>query len=622
MLGLRGTIITALLFTLSASTAIVHAQSQETVATYSEKHPQITSIASYRDKIYFAGRWQDQAIVVRREKGDRFSTYSSRIGGQVSEVTYDHGTEKGFLFEDHAGSKALFSFSQNRWIPVPHDTTLKAISTPRTNYTTHDNTLFLNDNPKRKFRFPPPDRATFWKWTGVPAPMSELKAAIGQTCQIGRDIWFLIDYYDGEGQNGIGGLGLFDTVSRRFGVIRDPLLARCSKGTMLRKGDTLFILTASLYESGTSADKGLVVVDLKNMRISDIDTSPPMDGNRFTAGAVIGNSLWMATSNSIVRWNLDSDEWSSARVETVRTKGRIGLYVDRMAKVYDADRPSHYGLIRLDTLIQRESTPDSAELEYYWGESTYNQKTMEFHHFIEVQAAEPLTGWVRESDLNMLDTLGPDDRASGYPVSIYSDSSLTRPLSTFKFGAFKKLKHQAKEVEISVNSLWAKPDSLIPLFTTQSREWFTPKWRHFDRKHGTMEQMAFATFDSETVAPPDSFLAYDTVLVCRSGIDPYKEYHGLIYGTWLPEPDSPQPTGLALGIGDFDFSPTITLRDGKVYVYGKEASRGYTWQINTSEYTATFKLTGYAVQPVHPDAFQRIVIKYTLWVLNPHNDGQ
>jgi hypothetical protein len=595
---------------------------EEWIGHCSEKYPEISLITSYKGNVYFAGKWERQAVVVRYDNRGHFTAYTSDFRGPFKEVSYDNGKQRGLLFDRGIGTKGLFSFTLNKWIAIPHDSTFLACPDDERNYTTDGRTLFLNDNPKRTFKFPLPDRITFRRWRGTVLPLFDLEASIGESYQIGRYIWFMITYYDGEGQSGVGGLGLFDTVSKRFGVFRDSLLASCSSGRMVRKGDTLFILTTQSQESGIFSDRGLVVLDLKNMRIASVNNSPPMDGVTFSAGGFAGNTLWMATENAIVGWNLETNEWLSWRVESVRTEGKIGLYRDQMRTVPDEDHPS-YGPTRLDTLIQQETTSDSAVLKYYWDEKTYNRETEIWREFTEVRSERPVIGWTKESDFKMLDTLSAGDRASIYPVTIYSDSTLVQPFSTFKFGEFKKLAHHGDGVKAAVNSLWADPDSLVPLFTIQSQDSFAPQWRSIAKGYSNMEEMAFATFDSETIAVPDSFLAYDTVLVFKREVDPYLEYHDVLEAHWLPFDESHSPSGIQFGVeGDYD-NLSISIRDSAIWVDNRKVSIGYTRRIRLSECTATMTLLGYTIQPGSGgNAFEELIIKYTLWITNSHQNDE
>jgi hypothetical protein len=98
--------------------------------------------------------------------------------------------------------------------------------------------------------------------SGFSCPSCLPEEHIGPSQMVGPLLWFGKSFIDGEGSTGIGGVGYFDTTSRKFMMLRIPEAEEYSASALLVEGNTLWIGQA--YNSSCSSDMsgGLLRVDL------------------------------------------------------------------------------------------------------------------------------------------------------------------------------------------------------------------------------------------------------------------------------------------------------------------------------------------------------------------------
>ncbi len=320
-----------ILMLILLGTSLVYAGRE---AEYSDKYPKLTFMTAHHDKIYFAGIWNRNLVVVIYDANGQFTTYISRLARDlyamnIGRVTYDdNGTHEGILFSVDQEAVGMFLLDSSKWdraVDIPRAT--KVYSEEDPTYMTSDWKKSMISAPDNKSGFPSPSYITYQKWRGSVQLDYEMGGLIGESCKIGKDIWFLIDFYDGEGSTGVGGIGMFDTTTKRLGVFRDSLLSDCSGGLLEHDGDMLYICTTLSSEYGPYPDRGLIVLDVRNMTMAQV-AIPMLNDSYFLAEQIIGNTLWMLTDKAIVGWDLRTNKWISVQVESVATQMNLGLYRD------------------------------------------------------------------------------------------------------------------------------------------------------------------------------------------------------------------------------------------------------------------------------------------------------
>jgi hypothetical protein len=96
---------------------------------------------------------------------------------------------------------------------------------------------------------------------GFSCPSCQPEESIGPAQIVGSRLWFGKSFIDGEGSTGIGGVGNFDTTSRKFTMLTIPGAVNHSVSALLVEGQTIWI--GLLYNSSCSDDLsgGLLRVD-------------------------------------------------------------------------------------------------------------------------------------------------------------------------------------------------------------------------------------------------------------------------------------------------------------------------------------------------------------------------
>jgi len=88
---------------------------------------------------------------------------------------------------------------------------------------------------------------------------------IGATTVSEDKIWFGLNFYSGEGHEGIGGVGYFDPITQKFGLLRHPAILDCAIRSIEVTKESISVLTYSAWEYGTGDCKGVIVIDRKTL---------------------------------------------------------------------------------------------------------------------------------------------------------------------------------------------------------------------------------------------------------------------------------------------------------------------------------------------------------------------
>ena len=88
---------------------------------------------------------------------------------------------------------------------------------------------------------------------------------IGGTTVAEGKIWFGLNFYSGEGHEGIGGVGYFDPITQKFGLLRHPAIIDCAARSIEVTNESISVLTYSAWEYGAGDCKGVIVIDRKTL---------------------------------------------------------------------------------------------------------------------------------------------------------------------------------------------------------------------------------------------------------------------------------------------------------------------------------------------------------------------
>lgn len=88
---------------------------------------------------------------------------------------------------------------------------------------------------------------------------------IGPTVVADGKIWFGLNFYEGQGSDGMGGIGFFDPHTRRIGILRHPALIDCSAERIEVDANQIRVLTSWHGELAHDICNGLVTIDRKTL---------------------------------------------------------------------------------------------------------------------------------------------------------------------------------------------------------------------------------------------------------------------------------------------------------------------------------------------------------------------
>lgn len=147
---------------------------------------------------------------------------------------------------------------------------------------------------------------------GYSKDVSTIETEIGPFQREGSRLWFGLKFYDGEGHSGIGGVGYFDTGTRRYEVTYHKEIAGSSAYSILVEPDTIWLGLGGQPE-GAPYSNGLVGISRKNESLKRYDV-PGM----INAILRHGRLLYLGTSDGVtvlgkvngienLRWQIDMD---------------------------------------------------------------------------------------------------------------------------------------------------------------------------------------------------------------------------------------------------------------------------------------------------------------------------
>ncbi len=133
-------------------------------------------------------------------------------------------------------------------------------------------------------------------WTHIP----DIEQKIGACVQHGDYVYFGIEFYQGEGTSGIGGIGRYNLKTKEMDIRRPKVLTHTSVNHILHDGKDLWFGTVGHYECiGTPPTKGLIRYEWDSQKVRRIYRGPC----GFVVHGLMADdkALWVATDFGISR---------------------------------------------------------------------------------------------------------------------------------------------------------------------------------------------------------------------------------------------------------------------------------------------------------------------------------
>jgi len=568
---------------------------------YSDRYPKFTEIIKHDSSLYFAGSWTNRYIVVERERNGTWHTYSCQGDKYYLAATSIFSVTDGLLFMCGNGGYKKFLFQTKKW-----ETTTYEIIRPfyKSQYSNQQNEIRKIQSPDNleQFEFPLPSYNTLCRWRFFPNSLNHINASIGPNITRHNTIWFTINFYDGEGSTGIGGLGLFDLDKRIFGVIRDKFLASCSGGLLTNRGDTIIIATNQSCEYGTYGDNGLVLIDIKKGLLSNIPCAQnTLNGDYFLAMKIIDDVLWITSDRSIISWYFNSNSWNSYRIESLVINNNCNVYrkPKRYSDFSNGGLPNH---IDYDSSI--------AVSRYIKGDTVVCEWPGD--DYAEIQCKENIYGWISKDKYASFSKRTKEERAISYPDEIlYTDSTLKIPFHSFRSSTISLERQNADAVMIAVNTGWIRMDDVDPILSESSRG-STPqlRWHSVLNSAIDIKQEAFLTLGTEQQEIRSKIPILDTTLTICNTMDLYNNFENIIDVRWLPSGSFDKnscPKGIKL-----NYDTEFWIRNNRVEYNGKLISVGDTIHAEAGDAVYTYTILGYSINDSIENCLKELKLKYTV----------
>jgi hypothetical protein len=158
---------------------------------------------------------------------------------------------------------------------------------------------------------------------------------------IKNKIWFLIDFYTGEGYEGVGGIGYFDWKRKKFGIARLPELCDFGVASSILIGDRIWIVPVIHYESGDFFGEYLIEFNTKNCKYRVYNFDNTLFRNFGIIKIIkIDNEVVFFTGNEVVILNLENYKWKrfSLFCQVKEDSTPLFLQISSPPKIYSPNK--------------------------------------------------------------------------------------------------------------------------------------------------------------------------------------------------------------------------------------------------------------------------------------------
>lgn len=97
--------------------------------------------------------------------------------------------------------------------------------------------------------------------------LPEISEGIGPAQRVGNAIWFGIQFPEGEGFSGVGGVGYFDTLMKKYHLFRPKILRHVSVEVMAIDWPVMWLAASAHHESARVLGTGLLEIDLRTLQL-------------------------------------------------------------------------------------------------------------------------------------------------------------------------------------------------------------------------------------------------------------------------------------------------------------------------------------------------------------------
>jgi len=307
----------------------------------SDNFPIISHVRKYEGKIYFVLLTSKCIYIFENNKDVLIKKYSfelkkngeydlrhhSNIKDEEDKIKIRHGENwvkfdlKNKSFEFIPKEKEIFSFKKSKEFLI--NDTLK-ILIKDLGLDSRGFFILKSKNKEEKFQLPPISFSTFKRLCPehfkrhVEDIESEKEFArftaftytIFDAFLIEDKIWFLIDFYTGEGYEGVGGIGYFDWKRKKFGIARLPELNDFAVGSSILARDKIWIVPVIHYEGEDHFGEYLIEFNIKNCKYRVYNFENTLFRNFGIIKIIkIDNELIFFTGNEVVFLNLENYKW-------------------------------------------------------------------------------------------------------------------------------------------------------------------------------------------------------------------------------------------------------------------------------------------------------------------------
>jgi rhodanese-related sulfurtransferase len=103
--------------------------------------------------------------------------------------------------------------------------------------------------------------------------LGKIESAVSVATLANHKIWMGFSFYEGEGNEGYGGIGFYDLQTGEIGVLRHPSLLNHSVRDLIVTDEMIYAATIDEFELNREAGNGLVMIDRKTLQVRAL--APP-----------------------------------------------------------------------------------------------------------------------------------------------------------------------------------------------------------------------------------------------------------------------------------------------------------------------------------------------------------
>jgi rhodanese-related sulfurtransferase len=103
--------------------------------------------------------------------------------------------------------------------------------------------------------------------------LGEIESTVSIATLAGNKIWTGYSFYEGEGNEGYGGIGFYDLETGEIGVLRHPALVNHSVRDLVVTDEMIYVATIAEFELSREIGNGLVMIDRKTLQVNALAPS-------------------------------------------------------------------------------------------------------------------------------------------------------------------------------------------------------------------------------------------------------------------------------------------------------------------------------------------------------------